>query len=188
MDHPGKSNPASGQTLRLKLWRFLLSASVCLAHIDYKYLARYARENKIRSVPARKPAASVLDATRLQTWLCLRTFPSVPPTTPWKTASIHTNPLDRPSRRVNYIIMRETKILRTCSEVVAEFGGTKEAAEWAGVGESAVSNWLARGFIPPGWHFRMSVHFADQGVLLAGTVFGERDDRPSARPEISTAA
>ena len=65
------------------------------------------------------------------------------------------------------------RILRTADDVVAAFGGTKAAAEWAGVGESAVSNWIARGFIPPGWHFRMHEHFEARQYRLESTVFGK---------------
>lgn len=78
---------------------------------------------------------------------------------------------------VNYMHMA-MRILRTASEVVDAFGGTKAAAEWAGIGESAVSNWLAREFIPPGWHFRMQEHFSEHGIKLAASVFGQREGQP----------
>lgn len=75
----------------------------------------------------------------------------------------------------------KTRVLQTVEDVVDAFGGTTEAAEWAGIGKSAVSNWLAKGFIPPGWHFRMADHFADKGIVLSRTVFGEECERPLER-------
>lgn len=77
--------------------------------------------------------------------------------------------------------MENGKILKTAACVVEALGGTKLAAEWAGVGESAVSNWLARGFIPPGWHFRLHAHFAPQGLELAPTAFGQTEPPKSRR-------
>lgn len=82
--------------------------------------------------------------------------------------------------------MENVKILKTASCVVNALGGTKLAAEWAGVGESAVSNWLARGFIPPGWHFRLHAHFAPEGVSIAPTAFGQVEPPRSRRKVRST--
>lgn len=120
--------------------------------------------------------------------MCLRTVPLVPELAPWKVLSIHATGLDEHSRNVNYIAMREARILRTVAEVVEEFGGLQAAADWAGLGKTAVSNWLARGFIPPGWHFRMSEHFAERGLLLAGSVFGQSEKNPKPRSDERTAA
>lgn len=84
--------------------------------------------------------------------------------------------------------MKAAKILRTVSDVVDHFGGLRPTADWAGVGVSAVCNWVSRGYIPPGWHFRMSQHFADRNLILAGSVFGQSDERPRPRPDLSSAA
>jgi hypothetical protein len=73
-------------------------------------------------------------------------------------------------------IMKKVKTLKTAAEVVEAFGGTKAAAAWAGIGESAISNWLARERIPAGWHFRIAEHFGDNTVV-ARCVF-ERSDEP----------
>lgn len=70
------------------------------------------------------------------------------------------------------------RILETVEDVVEAFGGTTEAAKWAGVGPSAVSNWIAKGFVPPGWHFRMSDYFRERGHVLSRSVFGEDSERP----------
>ena len=77
--------------------------------------------------------------------------------------------------------MENGKILRTAACVVEALGGTKLAAEWAGVGESAVSNWLARGFIPPGWHIKLHTHFTPLGLELAPTAFGQTEPSQSRR-------
>lgn len=84
-------------------------------------------------------------------------------------------------------------VLRSVQEVVDAFGGTKATAEWAGHGESAVSNWIARGFIPPGWHFRMQDELSARGFVISRSVFGEVDEPPIVRrklrqPRAETAA
>jgi hypothetical protein len=81
--------------------------------------------------------------------------------------------------------MQARTILKTVSDVINAFGGPAAAAEWAGVGLSAVCNWQARGYIPPGWHYRMHAHFADKKIELAGSVFGQSDERPAARHRMS---
>lgn len=82
------------------------------------------------------------------------------------------------------------RTLKTVSEVVEAFGGTSAAAEWAGIGPSAVSNWLSKGFIPPGWHFRMADYFDGKGIALSRKVFGEEEDdtRPKKRQALQPAA
>jgi len=82
------------------------------------------------------------------------------------------------------MLMENGQTLRTAACVVAALGGTKGAAEWAGIGESAVSNWLARGFIPPGWHYRLQAHFAPLKIELAPTAFGQIEPkRPKQKRE-----
>ena len=76
--------------------------------------------------------------------------------------------------------MKRVMTLRTVEDVVAAFGGTAEMADWAGLGMSAISNWMARGFIPPGWHYRISAELKERGLDVAPQVFGERDDRGAA--------
>lgn len=71
-------------------------------------------------------------------------------------------------------------ILRTVPDVVRAFGGSAEVAKWAGHGQSAISNWIARGFIPPGWHYRMSKWAAERGYEISPAVFGE-DDKEQKR-------
>ena len=68
--------------------------------------------------------------------------------------------------------MAKQKTLRTVCEVVKAFGGPKALAQWADVGPSAVSNWKADGFIPPGWHYRMMLELQGRGFSVAPQAFG----------------
>lgn len=63
------------------------------------------------------------------------------------------------------------KTLTTVQQVIEALGGVKQAAHWAGVGESAICNWVSRGFIPAGWHFRLHQTLAPQGYELTVNVF-----------------
>jgi hypothetical protein len=77
---------------------------------------------------------------------------------------------------------REKVMLKTVTEVVDAFGGPNATARWAGHGPSAVCNWMARGFIPPGWHYRMSKWAAENGYEISPSVFGEEEtERPKRR-------
>jgi len=52
------------------------------------------------------------------------------------------------SKRMNITI-------KTVAELVDAFGGTQAFADWADVGMSAVSNWIAMGAVPRGYHYRL---------------------------------
>lgn len=80
------------------------------------------------------------------------------------------------------------RTLKTVEQVIEAFGGTSATAEWAGVGPSAVSNWISKGFIPPGWHFRMSDHFAGSGLTVSRDVFSKREEERPRRREMQPAA
>ena len=71
--------------------------------------------------------------------------------------------------------------LRTVQDVVDAFGGTKATAEWADVGMSAVSNWIEREHIPPGWHYRIVLHLGPRFEIDPG-VFGFVKDDPPHSP------
>jgi hypothetical protein len=180
MDRPNISNPTSDRKTYKDLSHSLAMAFVCLAHNYYMCSWQSQPVNKIRSAASQRRSASTQDASQ---WLASNGPHTVPwphDIALWENRSIHASPLDEHTRSVNYVPMQGVKILRTVDQVIEEFGSPSAAAEWAGVGASAVCNWSARGYIPPGWHYRMSQHFAEKGVLLAGTVFGERDERPLA--------
>jgi len=45
-------------------------------------------------------------------------------------------------------------------------------ARWCNVKPSAVSNWIEREYIPPGWHYRMAAKLDDDGLDVDPRVFG----------------
>lgn len=45
-----------------------------------------------------------------------------------------------------------------------------------GIGESAVSNWLARGNIPPSYHLQVLIEMRRRGFEIDPIVFGLEDD------------
>ena len=65
-----------------------------------------------------------------------------------------------------------TKVLTSIDELVTALGGTAEVAEWAGVNQTAVCNWIARGFVPAGWHLRLLVLVRKKGLSVSHVVFG----------------
>jgi len=76
------------------------------------------------------------------------------------------------------------RTLTTVKEIVAALGGTARTAEWAGVGMSAVSNWLADEDIPAGWHYRLHLELEARGFSIDPAAFGIRKDgkqRPKFR-------
>lgn len=78
------------------------------------------------------------------------------------------------------------KKLKSVQDVVNAFGGAKATAKWGGVSESAVLNWIARGFIPPAWHFRLQHHFKPRSFELCGSVFNQTlKSVPHRKPETS---
>ena len=82
---------------------------------------------------------------------------------------------------------RDKTMLRTVSDVVQAFGGPAEVAKWAGHGPSAICNWVARGFIPPGWHYRLTKWGRENGFEISPAVFGEDEDPRQAKPQRSAA-
>lgn len=51
----------------------------------------------------------------------------------------------------------------TIEELIDLFGGTSKLADMLGLGDSAICNWVARGFIPPSWHMRLYVELVGMG-------------------------
>lgn len=56
-------------------------------------------------------------------------------------------------------------------------------ADWAGIGAPAVCNWVERGFIPPGWHWRLDRDAREKGYEIDQGVFDERLRRKSKRSQ-----
>ncbi len=42
-------------------------------------------------------------------------------------------------------------------ELIRFFGGPTKLGHELGIGDNAICNWAARGFIPPSWHLRLYV-------------------------------
>lgn len=69
------------------------------------------------------------------------------------------------------------RTLHSIEDIVSAFGGPPKLAEWAGVGVTAVHNWLARGEIPPCWHMPLILECARRKQLISPEAFGiEGDD------------
>ena len=77
---------------------------------------------------------------------------------------------------------------RTVEELVAAFGGTKAMADWADVGMSAVSNWIAQGYVPRGYHLRLYLEAQRRGILIDPSLLGVDGGTPGKRPSTSQAA
>jgi len=82
--------------------------------------------------------------------------------------------------------MIKKQTLRSVEAVVEAFGGTKATADWADVGMSAVSNWIDREHIPPGWHYRMARALSELGYEIDPVVFGYDDFSPPDRRDRKT--
>lgn len=76
-----------------------------------------------------------------------------------------------------------TNVLTSIDELVTALGGTAEVAEWAGVNQTAVCNWISRGFVPAGWHLRLLVLTRKKGIRVSHTVFGLTEEEFALLPE-----
>jgi len=68
------------------------------------------------------------------------------------------------------------KHITSIEGLVDALGGTGPTAEFIGREDSAVSNWKARGFIPPGWHLRLFLELSRRGFTVAPSVFDLTED------------
>lgn len=68
--------------------------------------------------------------------------------------------------------MAKRRTIRTVAGVVKAFGGNRPIAQWANVGHTTVSMWVARDYIPPGWHWRMANELGQMGYDVDPEVFG----------------
>lgn len=76
------------------------------------------------------------------------------------------------------------KTISTIRELIAALDGPTAVAEWAGVEHaSAVSNWEARGSIPPGYHLRLLLEARRRGFVISPEgIFGlDGDDAKEFR-------
>lgn len=72
--------------------------------------------------------------------------------------------------------MTDRLTIATIDDLVAAMGGTGEAAKWAGTTDSCVSNWLARGYLPSGYHLRALLWLHANGHRAAASLFDLSDD------------
>ncbi len=59
--------------------------------------------------------------------------------------------------------------------LIAMLGGPTEAAKWAGIRPSGVSNWAKRG-VPTSYHLRLIAYAEKKGIEIAPSVFGLDED------------
>lgn len=72
--------------------------------------------------------------------------------------------------------MDSIKPIATVDDFVAAMGGTGETAKWAGTTDSCVSNWIARGYLPPGYHMRALLWLHAHGLTAKPTLFDITED------------
>lgn len=62
-------------------------------------------------------------------------------------------------------------IVATVTDFVAMMGGTGATAVWAGTTDGAVSNWVARGCLPGGYHTRALYEIKSRGMRPGAELF-----------------
>jgi hypothetical protein len=72
--------------------------------------------------------------------------------------------------------MNEKLIIASIDDFVAAIGGTGDAAKWAGTTDSCVSNWLARGYLPSGYHLRALLWLHANGFQAKASLFDLSDE------------
>lgn len=64
------------------------------------------------------------------------------------------------------------KRIDTIEGLVQALGGTGRVASMVGVDAPAVSNWMARGYIPPGHHLTLTLEAWVRGLDIDPKIFG----------------
>jgi hypothetical protein len=73
--------------------------------------------------------------------------------------------------------MKRNGSIRNIHDLVTAFGGSGKFADWLGVTGSYVSNMLARGYLPGGFHMRVYVELKRRGLTVSPELFDlEPDD------------
>ncbi len=71
--------------------------------------------------------------------------------------------------------------ISSIEELIEALGGTSAVARFCEYeSDSGVSNWKARGFIPPAWHLRLLLELSKRGCTVAPSVFGLPDEEFTA--------
>jgi hypothetical protein len=79
--------------------------------------------------------------------------------------------------------------INSVDDLIGAFGGASKLGSSLGIGDTAVHNWSARGFIPPSWHMRLYVDLRKMGKTATPELF-ELDGENACvlYPEASVAA
>ncbi len=67
--------------------------------------------------------------------------------------------------------------IRTVCDFVSLMGGTGATADWAGVTDAAVSQWISRGSIPGGYHTRAVYEIRSRGHQPYAALFDLTDEQ-----------
>ena len=59
----------------------------------------------------------------------------------------------------------------TIDDLISLFGGPTKLGQELGIGDNAICNWSARGFIPPSWHLRLYVDLRRLGKTANPELF-----------------
>lgn len=68
------------------------------------------------------------------------------------------------------------KVIRSIDDFVKMLGGPSRTAEWLGVTPSYVSNMLARGYLPSGFHMRAWLEIVHRGYEASPEFFELQGD------------
>lgn len=61
--------------------------------------------------------------------------------------------------------------IETIDDLIGAFGGPSKLGAHLGIGDTAVHNWAARGFVPPSWHLRLFVDLKARGATVNPELF-----------------
>ena len=67
-------------------------------------------------------------------------------------------------------------VIRSVQDFVTSMGGTGRCADWAGTTDATVSNWIARGYLPAGYHMRALLEIKRRNLKAAPEFFGVEGD------------
>ena len=70
--------------------------------------------------------------------------------------------------------------MKTATELVEAFGGRVAVAEIAGVGPTAINNWMRIGVLPPRLYLRFRDAGRERGIEVPDELFQERGARERA--------
>jgi len=72
--------------------------------------------------------------------------------------------------------MMKVKLVRNIDDFVKAMGGTGACARWLEVGDAYVSNMLARGYLPGGFHMQAMLEMKRRGIKVDPAFFELKGD------------